>query len=68
MIPYPERIAGHYHDTPARYFRYGSEADFDRAGELLEEFTRTVISGQQGVTIWMVNWRNRAFRSWMFDS
>ncbi|RMH93479.1 MAG: hypothetical protein D6681_13635 [Calditrichaeota bacterium] len=64
VIPYPTRSSGHYIDLPARYFYYDTEADYDRAGEVLRDFSRRRIRPGSGVSIYLVNWKNRWFRSW----
>jgi hypothetical protein len=66
-IPYPRASSGHYYDTPARYFQYETEADFDSAGALLASYSREVISQHEGVGIYLVNWRNKWFRSWQLE-
>jgi hypothetical protein len=66
-IPYPRSSEGHYYDAPARYFRYQSEADFDMAGEILKTYSKDVISQYEGVSLWLQNWKNKTFRSWLFE-
>jgi hypothetical protein len=63
-IPYPSESAGHYYDMPARYFRYETKADYDTAGAILGRYSRDVISQQQGVSLSLVNWKHRQYRSW----
>jgi hypothetical protein len=64
-IGYPGATQGHWYDGPARYFVYESESDFDSAGELLRTYTQQIISQYSGVAIWLLNWKNRSFRSWL---
>jgi hypothetical protein len=66
-IPYPDSSYGHYYDTKSRFFTYKSEADFDRAGEVLKDYARRVISGHSGIGIYLQNWQNKKFLSWRYD-
>lgn len=63
-IPYPTASTGHWNDTPARYFLYADEADYDSAGAMLRRFAREVIGSNQGISIYLQNWRNVTIRSW----
>lgn len=65
LIPYPTVSSGYWHNEPARYFTYSSEANFDTAGAVLSRFSRSVIGTQQGIGFFLVNWRNKWYRSWM---
>lgn len=67
-IPYPSSSAGQVYEMPARYFRYGEEEDFIMAGKILETYTEAVILPHQGVSISLIGWNNRNFRSWLFDN
>jgi hypothetical protein len=62
---YPRATQSYWNNGPARYFIYENESDFDRAGELLRVYAQQVISQHSGVGIWLLNWKNRAFRSWL---
>lgn len=64
-IGYPRAPQGHQVNHPARYFVYRSEADFAAAGAVLRAYVRDVIGQTQGVSIWLLNWKNESFRSWM---
>jgi hypothetical protein len=66
-IPYPRSSQGHYYDAPARYFRYQSEEDFDRVGEILKSYAEAVTSNYQGVGLSLTNWKGRYFCSWLFE-
>ena len=66
-LGYPRAPEGHYVDHPARYFVYDEEADFAAAGEVLRAYVRDVIGQPLGVSIWLRNWKNESFRSWMMD-
>ncbi len=48
---------------PVRFFRYQTELDFDRAGALLKSFARA----NTGSGIWMVNWQNKRYLSWVLE-
>ena len=67
-IPYPRSSQGHYYDAPARYFRYQSEEDFDRAGEILKSYAEAVTSNYQGIGLTLTNWKGRYFYSSLFES
>lgn len=64
--PYPLASQGHYFDSPARFYRYVSEADFDSAGALLRAFTYAHLKNRSGVGLSLRNWRNAYFYSWLF--
>jgi hypothetical protein len=64
-LGYPRAPEGHWVDHPARYFAYAAESDFAAAGEVLEAYVRDVIGRMPGVGIWLINWKNQSFRSWM---
>ncbi|MBI1804763.1 MAG: hypothetical protein HY033_13565 [Ignavibacteriae bacterium] len=66
--PYSLESSGHYYDAPTRFYRYATEADFDSAGALLKRFAKTVIDTNAGVSVWMQNWRNKEYFSWMLNS
>ncbi len=64
-IPYPSVSSGTWHTEPARYFLYATEADYDSAGALLGRYTHAVIGDRQGILLYLLNWRNVWYRSWM---
>ncbi|MGB7062908.1 MAG: hypothetical protein WBF13_11225 [Candidatus Zixiibacteriota bacterium] len=66
-IPYPCSSAGHHYDTPAGYFFYGKDEDFDKAGEILKSYTQDVIMPQLGIGISLIGWKNQRHLSWLFD-
>jgi hypothetical protein len=68
FIPYPDSSHGHNHDNAAVYFLYDSEADFDLVGAKLEEYNREIISQYLGVGIYLVNWRNKRYQSWLLEN
>lgn len=66
-VPYPIKSEGYHRSIPAKYFYYSKEEDFDKAGELLKAYNENTISKYQGVDIWLINWNNKRYLSWMFD-
>lgn len=66
QIQYPLGSSGHYSDFDAIYFYYTNRADYDKAGELLRNYTLKNKETFNGVGIYLVNWENKYFRSWMF--
>jgi len=65
-VPFwPPSSDGYWHNEPARYFKYNSEADYDLAGAMLARYKRDVIRDQQGLGLWLVNWHNKKYQSWM---
>jgi hypothetical protein len=66
-IPYPRSSQGYYYDAPAKYFRYRSEQDFDRAGEILKSYAEAVTANYEGVGLSLTNWKGRHFYSWLFE-
>lgn len=67
QICYPRSSQGHYYDMPAKYFYYGKEEDFDRAGDILKSYTQRVIANYSGVGLSLTNWKNKRYASWLFD-
>jgi hypothetical protein len=63
LIPYPVSSQGHYYNHDVFYFLYDNEADFDLVGAKLEAYNEAVISQYIGVSIYIVNWRNKWYRS-----
>jgi len=64
--PYPESSEGCcWHNPPADYFTYATEAAFDAAGARLAAYSRAVVSQHQGVLIHLMSWRNQQFMSWL---
>ena len=66
-IPYPEFSSGHWSDNPSKFFKYNNESDFDKAGDLLRDFTLENISQNDGVGIYLISWNNKSYMSWLFD-
>jgi hypothetical protein len=67
-IPYSRSSQGHYYDAAARYFRYKTEDDFHRAGEVLAAYSREVIVGMEGIGLCLKNWKNKNYCSWLFQA
>jgi hypothetical protein len=66
-IPYPLSSDGHYYDMPAKYFLYETDEDFEKAGDILQSYTETIIADYSGVGISLINWKNKEYYSWLFD-
>lgn len=66
-IGFPRATQGYHRDMPGRYFVYRTEEDFARAGEILRSYSRDVISQYQGVGVWLLNWKNQEYCSWLLD-
>ncbi|MBA7633379.1 hypothetical protein ES703_40945 [subsurface metagenome] len=66
-ICYPCSSSGHYYDMPGKYFFYENEEDFDYAGEILEIYSRNVISQYSGIGLSLINWKNKKYYSWLFN-
>jgi hypothetical protein len=67
QIPYSPSSQGHYYDAPARFFRYQTEDDFHKAGEILAAYSREVTSGREGTGLCLENWENKHYCSWLFQ-
>lgn len=63
-VPYPVAPQGYYVNLPARYFYYQKESDYERAGEVLRDYSQRIIKNYSGVGIYLMNWRNKYFYSW----
>lgn len=64
-IPFPyytSTASNHY----TAVFKYEKESDYDRAGELLKEFTLEQIPPDEGKSISLFGWNNKHFFSWTF--
>ncbi len=59
-IPY-KRATGGY---PIRFFLYGDESDYKKAGEILKAYTMAHINSE--INMSMRNWKNQRYMSWMF--
>jgi hypothetical protein len=65
--PYPTSSQGPSYDTPAQFYSYEREEDFQQAGALLAAYSRDVLRNYEGDMLSLVNWRGEAFYSWMLD-
>lgn len=66
-IPYPVRTSGHYVNHPSKFFLYSDEEAFENLKEVLRNFSAENIEKNTGVTIKLVGWNNKVYRSWMTD-
>lgn len=64
VIPYPTAFAAHGRDWRVGYYRYADESTFRQAGEALRAF----MEQHPAVTVYVVNWLNEAYRSWLGGS
>lgn len=60
-IPYPT-IEDDY--DIASYYDYPEESVFQKAGDMLEAYSDSVVSQQEGAYLSVINWKNQGFRSW----
>lgn len=66
-IPYPDSTSGNWRNNPSVFFTYSSFEEFDKAGDLLRNFSKNNLTENDGVSIFMSSWNNKHFRSWMFN-
>ena len=66
QVPWSSQTSGYWHDTPARFFRYESDADYQAVGAALQQFTAETIRDGQGIGLSTLSWRNEKFMSWLF--
>ncbi|MDZ7657980.1 hypothetical protein [Fodinibius sp.] len=59
--PYPS--VGDQYDI-ATYYKYPEEPVFQKAGEMLEGYSDSVVSQYEGAYLSVINWKNQGFRSW----
>jgi hypothetical protein len=64
-ICFPYKSQGHYVDMPEKYFKYVNEEDFVRVGSLLNTYSKNVISKYSGIGVWVCNWKNKKYFSWV---
>jgi hypothetical protein len=67
-ICFPAESDGHYIDMPVKYFRYNTDEDFEKIGSLLNKYSRDVIKLYSGVSIWVWNWKNKKYYSWILNN
>jgi hypothetical protein len=60
-IPYPTASAGFRLDWRVTYYRYDAPEDFARAGTRLRVF----MEENPDLSLYLVNWKNEAYRSWL---
>lgn len=60
-IPYPTEE--NVYDI-ANYYNYPEEQVFQKAGNMLEAYSDSVVSQQEGAYLSVINWKNQGFRSW----
>ena len=60
-VPYPQSFSNHGQDWRAEYYRYAAEEDFAGVGAVVQSFA----ARYPGVWLYVVNWRNEAYRSWV---
>ena len=63
---YPAQSGGHYYDMPARFFLYDNEEDYETVGKILERYNESTVSTKSGVSLHLINWQDKHYRSWMF--
>ena len=66
-------ITGDIEDTIIKKRRARSNfasigAIFDKAGEILKEYTKNNITQNSGIGISLINWNNKQYLSWLFDN
>jgi len=66
--PYPLTVGGYYFNSPARFFHYRTEADYDSAGSLLRIYSKAVLKNTSGSSFWLVNWMNKRYLSWILQN
>ncbi|MBL7067877.1 MAG: carboxypeptidase-like regulatory domain-containing protein [Candidatus Marinimicrobia bacterium] len=67
-VCFPQESQGYYVDMPEKYFKYSNEEDFDKTGLLLNKYSKDVISKYSGVGIWICNWKNKKYYSWILNN
>lgn len=65
--PFDTGDPGYPYVAPTRVFRYGAEADFRLAGEILAAYVAVGINDHEGVDMTLRNWRNEMYRSWLLE-
>ena len=63
--PYPDSMGGHYYEKTAKYFKYETEEDFDKIGNIMNAYTKNHSNDMFGVSIVVTNWLNKSFYSWI---
>ena len=65
-IPYKRLAEEHISNAPTRFFFYGSESNYVKAGEILKAYTFGHIIPRSGINMWIRNWKNQKYMSWMW--
>lgn len=60
-VPYPTE--SEQYDI-ANYYSYPEESVFQKAGEMLEAYSDSVVIQQEGAYLSVISWKNQGFRSW----
>jgi len=61
-IPYPNMATSYAHPEVS-YFKYQTNRDLSKAGDLLQSFCNSELSDKQGVTLSIIGWNNTCFRN-----
>jgi hypothetical protein len=65
--PFDTGDPGYPYMAPTRVFRYGREADFRLAGEILADYVADGINDREDVNMTLRNWRNEMYISWLLE-
>jgi hypothetical protein len=64
--PYGVNYAEYNRKNLIRYFQYKNEEEFEKAGQLLEDFVKEKnINENTGAYISLTSWKNKKYLSWM---
>lgn len=67
LIPWATTSDGHWINYPTKFYTYSNDGDFDKAGELLLEFSKENLTPDDGVTMSLLNWDGKNYYSWILD-
>lgn len=67
LIPWTTTSDGHWINFPTKFYTYSNDGDFDKAGELLLEFSKENLTPDDGVTMSLLNWDGKNYYSWILD-
>jgi hypothetical protein len=65
--PYPSSYIERNRYCLVRYFWYKNDADLEKAGDFLKNFTQDVLTNYEALNISLYSWNNVEYLSWMFD-
>ena len=68
FVPYPDSSYGHYWDTPAIYYIYETESDYDHIETILRSFISDHMLNKSGIGISTCNWMGQWHRSWVIEN